>query len=98
MAGTGPAMTACRARSGGVGLVAGGGFGGRLGGAARQRKFRAVVQRANPILVEAGFFNLQVSAVQRIRRQFLDRETHRFSRSVEAAIRKTRTFLLADRG
>ena len=83
----------------GVGVgIAGGRLGRRLGRAARQRKFRAIVQGANAVLVEAGFFNLQVRAVQRIRRQFLDRKTHRFSGGVETALRKTRTFLLADRG
>src|ERR1700687_4576863 len=67
-------------------------------GAARQRKILALIERADAALVEAGFIDLQVGAVQRIRRQFLDRELHRGGRGVEAAIREARPLLLADRG
>jgi len=49
-------------------------------------------------LVEASFIDLQIGAVQRIRRQFLDRELHRGGRGVETAIREARPLLLADRG
>ena len=66
--------------------------------AARQRKILALIQRADAALVEAGFLDLQIGAIQQIRRQFLDREMHRFGRGVETAIRKTRPLLLADRG
>jgi hypothetical protein len=49
-------------------------------------------------LIEAGFVDLQIGAVQRIRRQFLDREANRFGRGAKSPIRETRPLLLADRG
>src|SRR6266403_2845595 len=80
-----------------VGVVA-----GRRGlgcpGAARQRKILALIQRADAALVEAGFIDLQIGTVQRIRRQLLDRELHCGGRGVEAAIGKTRPLFLADCG
>src|ERR1700732_1016179 len=81
----------------GVGLVTGG---GRLGlaGAARQRKVLAFIERADAALVEAGLVDLQIGAVQRIRRQLLDREANRFGRGAKTPIRETRPLLLADRG
>src|ERR1700722_3906310 len=79
----------------GVRVVAGGrGF--RSARTARQRKVLALIQGADAALVEAGFVNLKVGAVQRIRRQFLNGELHRGGRGVETAIRETRPLLLAD--
>src|SRR6478736_6674683 len=81
----------------GVGLVAGGrGF--RRAWAARQWKILALIQRADAALIEAGFVYLQIGAIQRIRRQFLDREADRFGRGAKSPIRKARPLLLADRG
>src|SRR5437868_5432216 len=85
-------------RSGGVRLGAGRGLGRRLGGTAGERKLSAVIQRANAVLVEAGLLHLQIGAIQRIGRQFLDRKPYRFGRGVEAAVGETGAFLLADRG
>jgi len=82
----------------GVGFVASG-RGLRRARAARQRKipgFSYSVRDA--ALVEAGFIDLQIGAVQRIRRQFLDREADAFGRGAKSPIRKTRPLLLADRG
>src|ERR1700676_915933 len=81
----------------GVGLVAGR---GRLGlaGAARQRKVLAFIERADAALVEARLVDLQIGAVQRIRRQLLDREANCFGRGAKSPIRETRPLLLADRG
>src|SRR3954451_5289096 len=71
---------------------------GRRTGAARQRESFAFIERADAALVEARFLDLQVGAVQRIRRQFLDREADRFGRGAKSPICKTRPLLLADRG
>src|SRR5205823_3942260 len=94
---TAASASCARLRGVGVRLVA-----GRRGlgctRAARQRKVLALVQRANAALVEAGFIDLQIGAIQRIGRQFLDREANRFGRSAESPIRKTRPLFLADRG
>src|ERR1017187_7513013 len=81
----------------GVGLVAGG-RGLRRTGAALQRKFLALIQVADAALVETRLVDLQIGAVQRIRRQFLDREANRFGRGSKSPIRETRPLLLADRG
>src|SRR5580693_10731288 len=81
----------------GVGLVAGG-RGLRRARTARQRKILALIQRADAALIEAGFIDLQIGAVQRIRRQFLDREAHRFGRGAKSPIREASPFLLADGG
>src|ERR1700704_1001739 len=83
----------------GVGVGVGAGRRGlRRTGAARQRKILALIQRANAALVEAGFVDLQIGAVQRIRRQFLDREANRLGRGAKSPIRETRPLFLADRG
>src|SRR5580698_4025071 len=84
-------------RSVGVGIVAGRRRLRRTG-AARQRKILALIQRADAALIEAGLIDLQIGAVQRIRRQFLDRKLNRGRRGVEAAIREACPLLLADRG
>src|ERR1700730_2595512 len=81
----------------GVGVVAGRRGLGRAG-AARQRKVLALIERADAALVEARYVHLQIGAVQRIRRQFLDREANRFGRGAKSPIRETRPLLLADRG
>src|SRR3984957_21166084 len=65
---------------------------------ARQREILALIQRADAALIEAGFIDLQIGAVQRIRRQFLDREAHRFGRGAKSPIGETRPLFLADRG
>src|SRR2546429_4812394 len=70
----------------------------RLAGTALQRKGFAVIERADAALVETGFLDLQIGAVQRIRRQFLDRKAHGFRCSAEAAIGETSPLLLADGG
>src|SRR6202043_421714 len=62
------------------------------------REILAFIQRADAALVEAGFINLEIGAVQRIRRQLLDREANRFGRSAKSPIREPRPLLLADRG
>src|SRR6476620_2127430 len=87
------------ARSGsvGVGLVAGGRR-LRCAGAARQRKILALIEVSDAALVEAGFIDLQVSAVQRVRGQLLDREANRFGRGAESPIRETGPLFLPDRG
>src|SRR5450756_1704724 len=96
-----------RGPRGGAESVASGGFGvglvgGRRGlgrtGTALQRKLLALIQRADAALIEACFIDLQVGAVQRIRRQLLDREANRFGRGAKSPIRKSRPLLLADRG
>ena len=80
-----------------VGVIADGrGLGGTR--AALQRKVLAFVQRADAALVEAGLVDLQVSAVQRIRRQFLNRKANRFGRGAKSPIGEARPLLLADRG
>ena len=71
--------------------------GGRAG-AARQREGLAFIERADAALVEAGFLDLQIGAVQRVRRQFLDREANRFGRGAKTPICKAGPLLLADRG
>src|ERR1700676_3038371 len=81
----------------GVGVVAGRRGLGRAG-AARQRKVLALIERADAALIEARFIDLQIGAVQRIRRQSLDREANRFGRGAKSPIRETRPLLLADRG
>ena len=78
-----------------VGLVVGAGGRAR---AARQREGLAFIERANAALVEAGFLDLQIGTVQRVRRQLLDREANRFRRGAETPIGKPGTLLLADRG
>jgi hypothetical protein len=71
--------------------------GGRLGFAAGQRKIAALVERTDTVLVEAGFVDLKICAIQRVSRQFLDRETHRIGRGVETAIGEAGPLFLADR-
>ena len=84
---------------GGVGVrFIAGRRGFRRARAARQRKILAFVQRADAALVEAGFVDLQIGAIQRIRRQFLDREANRFGRGAKSPIGKAGPLLLADRG
>src|SRR5688500_16727497 len=63
-----------------------------------EREVRAVVERADASLVEALFVNLEIGAVQRIRRQLFDREADGLGRVVEAAIGEAGTLLVADRG
>src|SRR5215207_10242125 len=70
----------------------------RLAGTARQREGFAFVERADAALVEAGFLDLQIGAVQRVRRQLLDREANRFGRGAKTPIGKPGPLLLADRG
>src|SRR6185437_15295390 len=84
-------------RSGGLVVRLGGGS-GRLGRArtAGQGEFLAFIERANAHLVEAGLVDLKVSAVQRIRRQFLDRKTNSFSRSAKSPVGEARPLFLAD--
>ena len=65
---------------------------------ARQRERLALIERADAALVEAGFLDLQIGAVQRIRRQLLDREANGFGRGAKSPIGKARPLLLADRG
>src|ERR1700743_475107 len=65
---------------------------------ALQREILALVERANAHLIEAGLVNLKVSAVQRIRWQFLDRKTTRFGRGAKSPIGEARPLLLADGG
>ncbi len=76
-----------------AGVVAGG---LRLGGtrAALKREILAFIQRADAALVEAGLVDLQVRAVQRIRRQFLDRKANRFGCSAKSPIGETGPLLL----
>src|SRR5689334_3587906 len=83
-----------RKNSGRVGLV----FRGGRARTALQRESFAFIQRADSALVEAGFFDLKVGAVQRVRRQLLDREANRFRRGAETPIGKPGALLLADRG
>src|SRR4029079_13907396 len=64
----------------------------------RRRQCLALIERTDAALVEAGFLDLQIGAVQRIRRQFLDREADRFCRSAETPIGEARPLLLADGG
>src|SRR5947208_276751 len=78
-----------------VGLVFG--TGGRAG-TARQREGFAFIERADAALVEAGFLDLQIGAIQRVRRQLLDREANRFGRGAKTPIGKPGPLLLADRG
>jgi hypothetical protein len=80
-----------------VRLVAGG---RRLGcaGTAGQRKILALIERADAALVKASFLDLQIGAIQGIRRQFLDGEAHCFGSSAESPIGEARSLLLADRG
>src|SRR5262249_37519290 len=66
--------------------------------AARQREGLALIERADAALVEAGLLDLQVSTVQRIRRQLLDSEADGFGRSAKSPIGKARPFLLANGG
>jgi hypothetical protein len=63
---------------------------------ALERKVLALIQRANAALVEARFIDLQIGAVQRIRRQLFDGELHRSGSRIETAIGETGTLLLAD--
>ena len=49
---------------------------------------------ADAALVEAGFLDLQIGAVQRIRRQFFHGKAHGFRRGAEATIGKTGPLLL----
>src|SRR6185369_14558816 len=63
---------------------------------ARQREGLAVIERADAVLVEARFLNLQIGAIQRIRGQLFDRETDSFRRGAETAIREASPLLLAD--
>src|SRR5207237_242036 len=65
---------------------------------ARQREGFAFIERADAALVEAGFLDLQVGTVQRVRRQLLDREANRFRRGAKTPIGKPGPLLLADRG
>ena len=51
-----------------------------------------------PLWSKAGFLDLQIGAVQQIRRQFFHRKAHGFSRGAEAAIGEAGPLLLADRG
>src|SRR5262245_28975712 len=81
---------------GGVLLGRGSGFG--LARTARQRERLAVIERADAVLVEAGFLNLQIGAIQRIRRQLFNRELDSFRGGAETAIRKASALLLADGG
>src|SRR5438128_12523464 len=74
------------------------GLGGDRARTARQRERLALIERTDAALVEAGFLDLQIGAVQRIRRQLLDRETDGFRCGAEAAIRKAGPLLLADGG
>src|SRR3954469_5676897 len=75
------------------------GFGrGRRTGTAGQRERLALIERADAALVETGFLDLQIGAVQRIRRQFLDREANGFGRGAKSPICKASPLLLADRG
>src|SRR6266540_2920579 len=78
-----------------VGLVFGAGGRTRT---ARQREGFVFIERADAALVEARFLDLQVGAVQRVRRQFLDREANRFRRGAKTPIGKPGPLLLADRG
>src|SRR5579871_468585 len=81
---------------GGV-LVVVGGFRDRAR-STRKRKRVALIERADATLVEASFLHLQIGAVQRVRRQLLDRKTDRFGRGAKATISEAGTLLLADRG
>src|SRR4051794_19667049 len=81
----------------GVGLVSGG-RGLRCTRATRQRKILALIEVSDAALVKAGFIDLQVSAVQRVRRQLLDREANRFGRGAKSPISETRPLFLPDRG
>src|SRR5690242_16382642 len=83
------------ASSGRVGLVVGAGGRART---ARQREGFAFIERADAALVEAGFLDLQVGAIQRVRRQLLDREANCFGRGTKTPIGKASPLLLADRG
>jgi len=67
-------------------------------GAAGERKILAVVKRANSVLIEARLVNLEICTVQRIRRQFFDREANRIGCGVKSAIRESRTLLLTNGG
>src|ERR1700758_1672291 len=89
-----PGGVAIRPVGSGSVLVAGGGC--EL--AARQREGFALIERADAALVEAGFLDLQIGAVQRIRWQLLDREAHGFGRGAKTPIGKARPLLLADGG
>src|SRR4029078_569726 len=64
----------------------------------RQREGFALIERADAALVETGFLDLQIGAVQRVRRQFLDREANRLGRGAKAPICKACPLLLADGG
>src|SRR5207245_6269273 len=79
-------------------VLVGGRRGLGLARAARQREGFALIERADAALVEAGFLDLQIGAIQRIRRQLLDRETDGFRCGAKAAIRKAGPLLLADGG
>ena len=74
------------------------GLGGDRARTARQRERLALIERADAALVKAGFLDLQIGAVQRIRRQFLDREANRLGRAAKSPIGKAGPLLLADRG
>lgn len=63
--------------SGGVGV------GGRVGAGAALPAGGFASYRADAALVEACFLDLQIGAVQRIRRQLLDREANGFGRGAE---------------
>src|SRR4051794_2739718 len=68
------------------------------GKSARQREGFALVKRPDAALVEARLFDLQIGAVQRVRRQLLHRKANRFCRGAKSPIGKARPLLLADRG
>src|SRR5581483_7029961 len=69
-----------------------------LARATRQRERLALIEGANAALVETCFLDLQIGAVQRVRRQLLDREANRLGRGAETPIGEPGTLLLANRG
>src|SRR5581483_8207278 len=66
--------------------------------AAWKREILTFIKRTNTALIEAGLIDLQIGAVQRIRRQFLDRKTDRFRRGAESPVGEARPLLLANGG
>src|SRR5256885_13009138 len=59
-----------------------------------QRKRRAFIERVDFLNSEPGLVDLQIGAEQRRRRDVLDREAHRFRRSIEPHVTRLGSALL----
>src|SRR5690349_2368473 len=79
-------------------VLLGGRRGLGLARTARPREGLALIESADAVLVEAGCLDLEIGAIQRIRRRLLERKTNGFRSGAKAAIRKASPLLLADGG